>query len=78
MRSHHLPPGLEKEVQEAIVALASCRGLGAVHLQTIRYCIAVCPEGFERAYFAYFEPLTSKETHNSERSNRRSEACLSA
>jgi hypothetical protein len=61
MRQHHLPPGIEVQAYEAICALASCDGLDPVHLQTIRYCIAVCPEGFERSYIAYFEELTAAD-----------------
>jgi hypothetical protein len=54
MRQSDLPPGIEKQAHEAILALASCNGLEPIHLQTIRYCIAVCPDGFHRAYEAYF------------------------
>lgn len=53
----HLPPGIEVQVHEAILALVSCKGLEGRHLQTIRYCIAVCPSGFYRAYINYFDAL---------------------
>ena len=58
----HLPPGIEVPVYEAICALVSCKGLEAVHLQTIRYCIAVCPDGLERTYIAYFDELNKTES----------------
>lgn len=59
MRQSDLPPEIEKQAHEAILALASCKGLAPIHLQTIRYCIAVCPEGFHRAYETYFRGLTT-------------------
>ncbi len=62
MRQFSLPPGIEKQALEAILALASCNGLEPIHLQTIRYCIAVCPEGFHRAYEAYFNALNTTGT----------------
>ena len=62
MRQSGLPPGIEKQAREAILALASCNGLEPSHLQTIRYCIAVCPEEFHRAYEAYFNALNTTGT----------------
>jgi hypothetical protein len=78
VRLHHLPPGLESEVYAAIAALASCTGLAPIHLQTIRYCIAECPEAFERSYLAYFEELTSVDPNCSERSSQQAEPCISS
>jgi hypothetical protein len=59
MRQSDLPPEIEKQAHEAILALASCKGLTPTHLETIRYCIAVCPEGFHRAYESYFRGLNT-------------------
>jgi hypothetical protein len=53
----HLPPGIEGLAREAVLALASCKGLAPTDLQTIQYCIAVCPRGFERVYTEYFASL---------------------
>jgi hypothetical protein len=61
MRQSDLPPEIEKQAHEAILALASCKGLAPIHIQTIRYCIAVCPEGFHRAYEAYFREWSAAD-----------------
>lgn len=61
MYQRHLPPGIEGPAHEAILALASCEGLELVHLKTIQYCIAVCPQGFQRAYIAYFDSLRTPD-----------------
>ncbi len=67
MRQSHLPPGIEKQAHEAILALASCNGLEHAHVRTIQYCIAVCPEEFHRAYEAYFSAVDA--SGNTERLN---------
>lgn len=63
MQPTHFPPGIEGPAREAILALAACQGLEPMHLATIRYCIAVCPRGFERAYADHFAGMGPKPTH---------------
>ena len=67
MRQSSLPPGIEKQALEAILALASCNGLEPSHVRTIQHCIATCPEEFYRAYEAHFDAL--KTTKDSEQLN---------
>ena len=67
MRQSHLPPSIEKQAREAILALAACNGLEPSHVRTIQYCISVCPEEFYRAYEAHFDAL--KTAKDSERLN---------
>jgi hypothetical protein len=57
MPQHHLPPGIDGQVSQAISAMVSCEGMTQEHIETIRYCMHACPESFFQAYEGYFDSL---------------------
>lgn len=68
MQQDYLPPGIEEQAHEAIQAILNGDGLSHDHLETIQFCIRVCPPSFERAYRLFVQSAPTGDATGREQS----------